>query len=90
VIHGLVDDVIERLMKKLDIAIPAWKVERWVKVRIEESKTGKETLHVSGMDRSGGPFDLFRSIKVDGALGAHKVLTEEQMQNNVFQIELGP
>ena len=78
VIHGLADDVIERLMKKLKLGIPEFRIDRWVKVQIEENKKEKqETLHVSGIDKSGGPFDLFRYVKIDGALGGHQALREE-------------
>ena len=77
VIHGLIDDVIDRLMVKLNLAIPTFKLDRWVKVSIEESKTGKETLHVAGMDRLGGPYSLFKAVKIDGALRAHSALTEQ-------------
>ena len=56
VIHGYIDDVIERLMKKLDLTIPQFKLDRWAKIKLEEGKDGKETLHVDGMDKLGGPF----------------------------------
>ena len=61
IIHGFIDDVMERLMAKLGLQIPLFQLDRWVKVAIEESKAG-ETLHVTGIDHSGGPFDLFKSI----------------------------
>ena len=58
------------------MAIPEWRLERWVKVQIEETKSGRETLHVTGMDKTGGPFDLFKGIKIDGVLSAHRSLSE--------------
>lgn len=80
----MIDDVIELLMKKLNIPIPQFKLDRWMKVELEESKSGKETLHVYGVDKSGGPYDLFKSVNIDGSLGAHSVLSEAQMKNDSF------
>ena len=59
-----------------------------MKVSIEETKTGKETLHVAGVDALGGPFDLFKTIRIDGAPGAHRLLKESQMGDNMFTIRL--
>jgi len=76
VIHGYIDNVLEILVSKLNLSIPQFKLERWVKVAIQESKTGKETLRVTGMDALGGPFDLFKAVKVDGTPGAQRQLKE--------------
>ena len=63
-------------------------IDRWVKVKLEESKFGKETLHVSGMDKLGGTYELFQKVGVDGASGASHVLKEAQMKENTFAIDL--
>ena len=84
----MVDDVIDLLMEKLNIPIPQFKLNRWMKVELEESKSGKETLHVYGIDKSGGPYDLFKSVFIEGSLGAHSVLNEAQMKNDTYKIEL--
>lgn len=56
VIHAKVDDVMKLLMEKLEIKIPQFNLNRWAKVSLEESKSGKETLEVSGIDASGCPY----------------------------------
>lgn len=72
VIHALIDDVIEKLMAQLSIPIPEFRLDRWVKVQLEESKTGKETVVVNGIDKLGGTFDLFKSVKINGSIGYNK------------------
>ena len=44
-------------MKKLEIPIPTFKLERWIDLDLEVTKTGKEILHVYGLTESGKPFD---------------------------------
>jgi len=79
VIHGKIDDVIELLMKELNMQIPQWKQSRWVKCSIEESKTGKETLKISGIDGNGAAYDLFKGATVNGTAGKSAVIPEQKM-----------
>ena len=88
VIHSMIDTVIDLLMKKLNIPIPQFKLDRWMKVELEVSKSGKETLHAYGVDKLGGPYDLFKAINIDGSLGAHSVLSEAQMKNENHLVQL--
>ena len=74
VIHAKIDDVMIPLMKKLNLDIPEFNLNRWAKVKLEESKSGNETLVVEGMDANGGPFDLFKKIKIQGKIGSKFVL----------------
>lgn len=78
-IYGKVDEVIEMLMKELNMEIPQWKQSRWVKCAIEESKTGKETLKVSGIDGNGSAYDLFKGVSINGKAMSSSVIPEQQM-----------
>lgn len=75
-IHAKIDDVFEMLMKELNILIPQFKLKRWVKASIEESKTGKETLKVEGIDHSGCPYELFKSTAINKKASKSYTLTE--------------
>ena len=91
VIFAKMEDVFDILMKKLKIGIPEFTLNRWAKVQLEESKSGKEVLTVHGMDANGGPFDLFKKAKIEGKLGFRSALNEEQMQSKTkYTISLTP
>jgi len=83
IIHGKIDEVMEMLMAELHMQIPQWKQSRWVKCALETSKTGKETLKVSGMDANGCPYDLFKGMSVNGVAAKSAVIKEEQMKAGV-------
>lgn len=68
VIHAKCDDMIELLMKKLNMAIPQFKLQRWLKVKLDDMGQGKDKMTVSGIDRNGGPFELFKSIRMNGGV----------------------
>ena len=54
VIHAKCDDMIELLMKKLQIEIPKFKLQRWIEVELIDSKTpGEQDLVVKGIDSQG-------------------------------------
>jgi len=55
-------------MKKLNMQIPKWNLNRWIRVSMssEESKTQETKLSVKGIDSSGGSYDLLKSQKLDG------------------------
>lgn len=57
-IYGMIDDVIKIVMKKLALEIPKFKLSRWAEIKLEESKQGSN-IKVQGIDKAGGPFDLF-------------------------------
>lgn len=50
IIHAKCDDVMALLMSKLNIAIPPYKVRRWLEVDIEELKDGSDKVNVQGID----------------------------------------
>ena len=77
VIHCMLDDLFVRLMQKLSIPVPTFKLERWVEIELEESKSGKETLYVSGITESRNPYDLFRFISINEQVGYSYALQEE-------------
>ena len=82
VIHGFIDDIIDKLMKKLNLAIPEFKLDRWANIKLEERKDGKETIEVNGMDKLGGPFDLFKKVYINNKLGRQYVLKPEEMKDD--------
>ena len=65
VIHCKLDDLFVRLMKKLEIPIPVFKLDRWIEIELEETKSGKEILYVNGITENGNTFDLFRNVIIN-------------------------
>jgi len=53
-----------------------------------ESNQGKETIKVEGIDSCGGPYDLFKSITINGAAGANRTLSPKEIQNDGIEISL--
>jgi hypothetical protein len=68
-IYGFVDDIVEKLMEKLGLTVPKWKLDRWTKLKLNTKKDGTETLTVSGMDKLGGAFELWKKIYVNNSFG---------------------
>lgn len=61
VIHGLIDDVMNLLMEKIQVKIPQFTLSRWIKV----AKVAEGKVSVSGTDRRGNPFQLFKKVHVN-------------------------
>lgn len=80
-VHAKIEDFMELLMQELNIEIPKCTLKRWFNAKIEESKTGKETLKVSGITEDGSPYDFFKSMKIDGKITNTHNLTEVQQTN---------
>lgn len=76
-VHCKIDDFFKILMQKLQIDIPEFKLERWVELKIEESKSGKETLKVHGVTEFGGVYDLFKSVTINGTRTNSVALTQD-------------
>jgi hypothetical protein len=53
-------------MQKMKLNVPIFKLERWVEIKIDESKSGKETLKINGITDFGGVYDVFKSISING------------------------
>ena len=78
VIHGFVDDVIEKLMAKLNLAIPQFSLSRWMKIEITTSRiSGRETLRIAGLDETGGPYDLFQGSNLNAEEGVDKIVLSD-------------
>lgn len=76
-------------MQKLGLEIPSFKLERWIQAEIEVTKSGKENLHIHGITESGGRYDLFKNVLIDGTSGYQKALTENQMKDGTeFKVKL--
>lgn len=62
-INGLVDDVVHRLMEKLNLSIPAFKLPRHVSV-MKSEKEEKTGFVIRGVDEEGSPYSLFKGTFV--------------------------
>lgn len=84
VIHAKIDDFFKLLMKKLNMEIPTFKLDRWASIKIEEThgKTYKETVKVQGLDPLGGPFELFKGTNINGRNCSSTALTADQMKED--------
>ena len=58
---------IEILMRKLDIKIPEFRLSRWAQVQLEG-----EEVKVEGIDKLGGPFDIFKEK-------SHKMIDDTEL-----------
>ena len=76
IIHAKIDEMMELLMKKLNIEIPRFTLNKWADIELEETKSGREIVHVSGLDTTGRPFDLFRHVQINSQKGSRVVLSE--------------
>ena len=59
-IYGKCDDIMEKLMKKLDYQIPKWQMKKRVQVELKQNNK----IDVMGVDSNGAPFMLFPKITV--------------------------
>lgn len=88
VVHSKIEDFMQMVMDELNIEIPKCTLKRWFNAKIEESKTGKETLKVSGITEDGSPYDIFKNIKIDGKITNVHNLTEAQITNKETDFNL--
>jgi len=69
-INGFIDDVMSRLMKKLNLEIPEFTLIRRIVVSVNEKdpKTLKKlsllSLFVGGVDESGASYSLFKKVEI--------------------------
>jgi len=64
VINAKCDDVMELLMKKLDLQIPEFRLIRKVRIKVEDGVNHFKTLTVRGVDCEGRPYSLFTKVEV--------------------------
>lgn len=67
------------------MAVPPFKLNRWINIDLAVSKSGKETLYVDGITELGNPFDLFRSVSINKQNGNSYTLTENEMDDKDFE-----
>eukprot|EP01083_Nonionella_stella_P055076 145365_1 len=62
--HAKIDDVMCGLMKELGLTIPKWYLTRYMKICINDigNRDDERKLCVSGVDRDGTGFTLFKSV----------------------------
>jgi len=64
-IFAKIDDVTELLMAKLGYDIPEFRLKRYAKMELD-TKGSSETVSLSGIDYLGGPYQIFKSIAING------------------------
>eukprot|EP01083_Nonionella_stella_P192397 711215_1 len=61
-IFAKIDDVMIGVMKELDIEIPRWHLQRYLKISVEYVSETQRALCLSGIDLDGTPFTLFKAV----------------------------
>lgn len=83
-INGLIDDVLTRLMAKLDLPIPPFTLKRRVAIKktdVDPSKPtqkGKTGIVVRGVDEAGSPFQLFTSVGINFAKSKENIVMNKE------------
>lgn len=62
-VFGKSDDLIIRVMQKLDIPIPPFILQRRLSIRNEQNARGKFYLRITGVDVDGTPMSFLRSVR---------------------------
>lgn len=57
------DDLMTRVMEKLDIPIPPFSLQRRLAIRNGQNARGKFQLHITGVDVDGKPITFLRSVR---------------------------
>ena len=60
IIHARIQTVMIKLMEKLEMPIPAFRLDRWADISLKDNK-----ILVEGIDKLGGPFTLFKKVKAN-------------------------
>ncbi|CAG9329276.1 unnamed protein product [Blepharisma stoltei] len=98
VIHAMCDTVMEKLMERLGLEIPQFRLVRRVKIsKLSEAEPGhstvKECMHFQGIDSNEDPYSLFPKIEVRSGFN-QVVLTKDPMKlyakhfNQVLELKL--
>eukprot|EP01084_Bolivina_argentea_P038661 71498_1 len=61
-IFSKIDVVMIGVMKELDIEIPRWHLQRYLKISVEYVSETQRALCLSGIDLDGTPFTLFKAV----------------------------
>ncbi|OTB05555.1 hypothetical protein M426DRAFT_56743 [Hypoxylon sp. CI-4A] len=64
-IYSKADELMTRVMSKLDIPIPSFVLRRRLLVQMEAATGGRNQLRVSGVDVDGTPVTFLRSVKLE-------------------------
>ena len=59
VIHARIQTVMTKLMEKLEMPIPKFKLDRWANISLDKNKN----ININGIDKDGGPYTLFKERK---------------------------
>lgn len=79
VIHGRIQNVMGILMEKLNIAIPEFKIQRYMRINFKETKFGGN-MHVEGIDSNNDPYQIFAKKQA-----TYNQNSETQIVNLTFQ-----
>jgi len=84
-IFGKIDDVIERLMVKLDMDIPKWTITRRFLVEFKyHEKQNRYRLELQGIDVDGVSFSIFKQIKLNNKITVKKEPFVFLMMNSIM------
>lgn len=79
VIHGRIQKVMGMLMEKLNMQVPEFRINRYMKVNFKETKFGGNIL-VEGVDQNNDPYQIFKSKKA-----TYDSKAQSQLINLTFQ-----
>lgn len=60
VVHSKIDEFMTLVMNCLSIEVEKFTLSRWFQAKIEESKSGKETIKINGITQDGSPYSIFK------------------------------
>ena len=61
-VHGLIDNFMSRVMKKLNLEIPKFYLTRYFKLELLLGKAGENSIVVRGIDENGAPYSCFTQV----------------------------
>ena len=80
-IYAKIDDVMEMLMKKLEMPIPDFRLKRHAEFKLIKAFKN-EILEASGIDPSGCPYQIFKSVNLNNQNGSKFTLEEAESKSD--------
>ena len=82
-IYGKIDEVLELLMKKLNIPIPAFSLKRRAEVTLKDNR-----LQIAGKDTNGRPYTIFKNTSFEANNKKYKAKMTFQGYYNEPQLDV--
>jgi hypothetical protein len=89
VIHAKCDDMMKILMKKLDLEVPEFRLNRRVQFTLDKSKVA-DTLSINGLDPKGNIYSLFTSVDITAGKERKKQSIRKEPFKLMMKGGLGP